>query len=523
MKKHTKTKDGYTNFAAYTNEFKVSIAFLHNVKGVTTSSIVKDYGISEASVRKWSKIYSEYFYNEAQIDEKSKYDRLLTVIASQSNGECQKVYEDDKQLILFCTAEKDNLQKSIETLGLKTKSLDKVDIYRIKGTFIILNKNSLPLKRFLMSSADMSPQEAEKQKSDFDVCKTESCLNGLCETLEFYSKEEENVENQSDEEIVDNNTEEKHNTIKTECPTTTDSVIENSIRILKTDTGSQIEDKLYSIFCKIFAETSRTGFELQYFELGTNSSFHNGNEISSITGDRYSVYYRDDVDDFHISGFINFIDCGNIWIIDDAGNKIFSKFFLFARNKMKLPYAITCIYSNKTGNILAIEKDRGIDEDVLFSSEFKIFSNGETNAAELMKQEEETGQETENCEEPDILEPFVAAPQEHPPIISTSNNVGSEKIRKIMILKACLAKNKIKIFKNNIDIEDFGFIFMIKKGLYNLRWTSDKIYRILSDAGFEDATVVLQYIYEHKKYFFHINIPFDRKTEINLPENPFEL
>lgn len=526
MKKHTETKDGYTNFAAYTNEFKFSIAFLHNVKGVSISSLADFYMVSDSAVRNWSKTYAEYFSDETQIDEKSKYGRLLTAIATQYDGECQKVYEDNKQLVLFSSAEKSCLQKSIEFLGLKTKSLDKVDIYSIKGTFIVLNKNSLALKRFLTSSLDASQQESEKQKSDFDVCKTENSLNDFKENIEMgevFEKEEEIVENQPDEKIVDNNTEEKHDTIKTNCQTETNSVEENFVRILKTDSGQQIEDKLYSIFCKIFDETSRTGFNLQDFELGTKCNFYNGDGISSITGDKYEVYYRDEDGDFHISGIITFIDCGNIWIINDNGNNISSKFFLFARNRMKLPWAKTYIYSNKTGNILDIEKDSGIDEDVLFSSEFKIFSNGETNATELMAQKKKTEQEIINYEEPDIIKPFVTDLTEQHPVLAISSKVSSEIIREITALRASLIQNKIKIFKNNIDIGNFGFSFMIQKGLHNLRWTSDKIYRILSDAGFEGATVALRYAYEHQKYFFEINIPFDRKTEINLPENPFDL
>lgn len=544
MKKHTITKDGYTNYATYTNEFKASVAFLHNVKGVPTSSLANFYIVSDSAVRNWSKIFAAYFSNEAQVDEKSKYGRLLTVITNQSGGECQKVYDDDKHLVLFCTAEKSNLQKSFETLGLKIASLDKVDFYKLKGSFIELNKKSPSFKKNFTSLENSPLQEQEKQETDYDTYKSKSCLSEADEGLEepktydeerleteireLQEKYKENpsaenakaIRDKKDElcKLLDSEMEEKLDVSQQENSST-----ESSIRIYKTDTGLQIEDKLYSIFCKIFAETSRVGFKIKDFELGSKCLFRNDDKLSSAIGDKYQVYYSDEGGNFHISGFITFIDCGNIWIIDDAGNNVSSAFFLFARNRMKLPWAKTYIYSNKTGNIFAIEKGNGIDDDVLFSSEFKIFSNGETNAAELMAREKETEQEIINCEKSDILEPFVPDLPEHHPVLSISDNASSKIISNIATLRALFAKNKIKIFKNNINIGNFGFSFMIQKGLHNLRCTSDKIYRILSDAGFEGATVELRYTYEYQKYFFEVYIPFDRETEINLPDNPFEL
>lgn len=103
---------------------------------------------------------------------------------------------------------------------------------------------------------------------------------------------------------------------------------------------------------------------------------------------------------------------------------------------------------------------------------------------------------------------------------------GLEKIRKLMIIRAFFAKNKIRPFKNNIDIGSSGFSFMIKKGLLNFRWTTEKIFRTLNEAGFDEAEVSLRCVWEHKKYFFSVYIPESCSAfgnpPIKLPENPFE-
>lgn len=331
-------KDEYEGKTLYTDEFKTSVAFLRSIMGVATDELARAYGVSDSSVKNWTKKYPVQFLEE-NLSEKS---RLITVRLEKVSGACfSAVYEDERQVILFCPEDRDAVKKFLEEAGFKAASLKKVDFTDVEGTFITLSKNSRFVKNFLLLAEDEDAplhKEApdEKEGGSFDAA------DEICEETEL---------------------------------------------------------------------------------------------------------------------------------------------------------------------------------------------DGES-SEQLNKATEECSNHEECCDHEECCEPENFAADSHSETFTDEKPVvpagaGMEKIRKIMILRAVLLKNKLRPFKNNIDIGGTGFSFMVKKGLLNFRLTTEKIYRALSEAGFDEAEVALRCVWEHKKYFFSVYIPeyckaFGGKSEpLHLSENPW--
>lgn len=134
----------------------------------------------------------------------------------------------------------------------------------------------------------------------------------------------------------------------------------------------------------------------------------------------------------------------------------------------------------------------------------KYEAEDSNNTDTLESTEEESQLEKEKSEEILSEEPIEEEFIPEEPISVTKKK--SAKIEKVKILQEFLRINKIKILKNEIDIDFSSFSFRVLRGSFQHKWTVEKLYNVFYSAGFNTVTVTFHYSTAQNKYIYIVTI-----------------